>query len=209
MRPVKRPDIENSYSTYKSYLKLLIETFGSYCSYCEAREKLDVEHVVPKSKASGLEVEWSNLLLGCARCNRDFKKAWNDNRQNYLWPDTDDTYHAFIYENTGRVLVSDSLDQANRQAAENIKDLVKLDDGSSDQPVLNTRRRFRFRMARNMKQLYLDAALDMEGLMDVIYSAPSWSVWMTVFSDIPEVKERLLNDEQFPNTATDCFLVGA
>lgn len=205
MRPVKRPDIENSYSTYKSYLKPLIKTFGSYCSYCEAAEKLDVEHVVPKSKAPGLEVEWSNLLLGCARCNRDFKKAWNDDRQNYLWPDTADTYHAFVYEETGRVLVNDSLDQVNRQAAENIKDLVKLDDGSSDQPVLNTRRRFRFRMAQNMKQLYLDAALDMEGLMDVVYSAPSWSVWMTVFGDVPEVKQRLLNNECFPNTATHYF----
>ena len=205
MRPVKRSDIAKSYRDYKSYLKPLIKNFGPYCSYCEAQEKLDVEHVVPKSKAEDLELEWSNLLLGCARCNRDFKKAWNNDRNNYLWPDTNDTFHAFVYEDTGRALVNPALDSAAQAAAKNIRELVKLDDGSRDQPVLNTRRRARFGMARTMKELYLDGALDLEGLMGVVYSAPSWSVWMTVFADAPEVKERLLNDDHFPNTAVDYF----
>ena len=205
MRPVERPAIAKNYSNYKSYLKPLIKSFGPYCSYCEAAEKLDVEHVVPKSKAEDLELEWSNLLLGCARCNRDFKKAWNDDRDNCLWPDTDDTFHAFVYENTGRVKVDESLPQPARQSAENLKDLVKLDDGLTDQPVLNTRRRDRFRMALTMKSLFQSQAMDLDGLMEVVYSAPSWSVWMTVFSDVPEVKQRLLNDDRFPNTAAHYF----
>ncbi len=205
MRPIERPALQKTYSTYKSYLRPLLESFGSYCSYCEAAEKMDVEHVVPKSKDPDLEVEWSNLLLGCARCNRDFKKAWNDGREDYLWPDTHDTFHAFEYEETGRVLVSESLGQLHQQAAKHIKDLVKLDDGKTDQPVLNTRRRSVFNMAKMARTFFADNIFGVEEVMLQVYAAPSWSVWMTVFADIPEVKNRLLNDDRFPNTATRYF----
>ncbi len=98
MRPVQRPDIEETHTTYSSYLEPLIRSFGQYCSYCERWDKLDVEHVVPKTKAPHLKTEWDNLLLGCARCNRDFKKNKNDKRDGYLWPDTHNTFRAFTYE---------------------------------------------------------------------------------------------------------------
>ncbi len=205
MRPIKRPSFDKTYRSYGSYLTPLINSFGPYCSYCEGAEKLDIEHVVPKSKQPTLTLEWTNLLLGCARCNRDFKKAWNDDRVNYLWPDINDTFHAFIYEKSGRVLVNDQLEEQVHQAAENLIDLVKLDDGKTTQPVLNTRRRDTFNFAYAMKRMFVKQALSLDDLMLAVYRAPSWSVWMTVFSDQPEVKERLLTDERFPGTAIELF----
>lgn len=201
MRPVQRPDIDKTYKTYSSYLKPLIESFGQFCSYCERPDKLDVEHVVPKSKDKTLEVEWSNLLLGCSRCNRDFKKDKNDSRDGYLWPDTNDTFHAFIYEETGRVLVNPKLNDADQQAAEKLKTLVKLDDGQTNQPALNNGRRYTFKIAEQARLLYCQGCFGLEGLMLQVYAAPAWSVWMTVFADVPEVKDRLLNDPMFPGTA--------
>lgn len=204
MRPLQRPDNEKTYKRYQNYLKSLIVSFGQYCSYCERPDKLDVEHVVPKSKDDGLKVEWSNLLLGCARCNRDFKKNKNDSREGYLWPDTDDTFHAFVYEETGRVIVNRELDAATQEAAENLKQLVKLDDGLEQQKTLNLGRRDTFRRARMMKELFSIGAMDVDALM-MMASASYWSVWMTVFADVPEVKERLLNEPAFPGTAKQYF----
>ncbi|KEQ18530.1 HNH endonuclease [Endozoicomonas numazuensis] len=205
MRPVDRLDIENSYSTYKSYLKSLIESFGQFCSYCERPDKMDVEHVVPKSKEAGLEVEWTNLLLGCSRCNRDFKKDKNDRREGYLWPDTDNTFHAFTYEETGRVFANPELDNAARQAAENLKVLVKLDDGLEVQKTLNLGRRAEFRRANLIKDQFANGYIDIEGIMIMLDRVSYWSVWMTVFADVPEVKACLLDSDCFPNTATHYF----
>ncbi|MCP1601731.1 hypothetical protein J2S82_003688 [Aeromonas caviae] len=166
---------------------------------------MDVEHVVPKSKAADLEVEWTNLLLGCSRCNRDFKKNNNDNRDGYLWPDTHNTYGAFVYEETGKVMVNPSLDAPNQQAAERIKALVKLDDGQEVQKTLNLGRKAEFKRAKLMKELFVSGYMNLDGLMLMVDRAPYWSVWMTVFTDVPEVKERLINDSAFPGTADQWF----
>lgn len=207
MRPVLRPCCNTQYTTYGSYLGPLIKSFGPYCSYCESAEKLDVEHVIPKTKPLGipLKVEWSNLLLGCARCNRDFKRNVNEQRIGYLWPDTDNTFQAFNYMPTGQVKVNTALKPLEQQAADRLMQLVRLDDGLEPQPVLNTRRRGRFNMAEMMKKLFTAGALSLDELMDIVYSTPSWSVWMTVFDDTPVVKERLLSDNRFPGTNGSYF----
>lgn len=205
MRPVLRPEIDEVYITYKSYLSRLIQSFGQYCSYCERPDKMDVEHVVPKSKAEHLAVEWSNLLLGCSRCNRDFKKNNNDEREGYLWPDTHNTYGAFVYEETGKVTINPSLDALHQQAAEGIKALVRLDDGQEEQKTLNLGRRAEFKRAKLMKELFIDEHLSLDDLMLVVDRAPYWSVWMTVFSDVPAVKNMLISGPAFPGTASQWF----
>ena len=112
MRPVLRPNyVGTLYTQYGGYLKPLKTTFGQNCSYCERIDKLDVEHVIPKTCPVGkpLIVDWNNLLLGCPRCNRDFKRAKNTTRTGYLWPDMDDTFSCFDYKSDGRVLVKHGL----------------------------------------------------------------------------------------------------
>ena len=101
----------------------LIARIGEFCSYCERRGDLHVEHVVPKSVGCELEREWSNFLLGCVNCNSRKSKK-NDSRQGFLWPDTDDTFGAFVYRSGGRVSVNDRLAQGEHLKASALFGLV-------------------------------------------------------------------------------------
>ncbi|MFT4924577.1 MAG: hypothetical protein ACI8WB_000655 [Phenylobacterium sp.] len=183
MRPVQRPKAPAiEYKTYQSYLTPLLNAFGQHCSYCERLEKLDVEHVVPKSKLAGkdLTLQWSNLLLGCARCNRDFKKNINDNRDNHLWPDEANTFLAYRYFTDGRVTVAPQLSAIEQQKAQNTLELVKLDDGIELQNVLNIHRRTQFKIANIALRAYINGHQTLqEILVQAIYA---WSVWVTVFN---------------------------
>ena len=76
MRPLQRPEYTGKpVKKHKDYLDDLLSAFGQYCAYCERFDKLDVEHVIPQSKAPELTLTWSNLLLACSRCNRDFTQG--------------------------------------------------------------------------------------------------------------------------------------
>jgi uncharacterized protein (TIGR02646 family) len=55
----------------------LEEIFDEKCAFCEAKTKsgahYDTEHFRPKSVYYWLAYEWSNFLLSCQRCNREYK----------------------------------------------------------------------------------------------------------------------------------------
>ncbi len=70
-------------------------------------------------------------------------------------------------KSTGRVLVNPELDDETRQAAENLKKLVKLDDGQTNQPVLNYNRQRVFKMALEFRELFTQGFLDLDGLMSL------------------------------------------
>ena len=103
----------------------LVERIGEYCSYCERPGDLHVEHVVPKCEAPALEREWSNFLLGCVNCNSR-KSDRNTSRVGYLWPDSDDTFGAFVYRSGGRVSVNERLVEGEHRKASALSDLVGL-----------------------------------------------------------------------------------
>lgn len=42
-----------------------------------------------------------------------------------------------------------------------------------------------------------------EQIMDTVKSKGYWSIWMTVFSDNPDMKQRFISE--FSGTADDCF----
>jgi hypothetical protein len=68
----------------KSVLSALYSLYKMKCAYCEEeRRKLDVEHYRPKNRVTEedghngyywLCYEWTNLILACKDCNRDWKK---------------------------------------------------------------------------------------------------------------------------------------
>ncbi|MGR6781788.1 HNH endonuclease [Moritella viscosa] len=203
MRPVERPGYTGTvYLTYKSYLPSLITTFGQYCSYCERMEKLDVEHVAPASKNAGLILSWDNFLLGCARCNRDFKKAKNDNRLGYVWPDKQNTFQLLDYLHDGRVKPSLPETSALFTDVKNLVDLVRLDDGAEIQKPLNLGRRTAFKIANRAKKSYADGYSTIADIVDQATSG-YWSVWVTVFSEHPDVINAINNSGAYPNTAFD------
>lgn len=200
MRPVMRPTYKEKHKDYKSFLSPLIKSFGAYCSYCERVDKLDVEHVAPKSKNPALETEWENLLLGCPRCNRDYKKSKNDSREGYVWPDTHNTFALLLYLADGRVKAANDLTQETKSAVENTIELVRLDDGKEAQQVLNLARRQKFKIANRAKQKYLDGHQTLEEVIDQAKEG-FWSVWFTVFHEITDAKQALLTSKAFPSTS--------
>ncbi|MDR7122589.1 HNH endonuclease [Rheinheimera soli] len=201
MRPVARPVCPIPQPRdYHAYLESLRLVFGVYCSYCERPDKLDVEHVIPKSRQPALELEWNNLLLGCARCNRDFKRSNNLSRLGYIWPDTHDTYHSFEYLVDGRVKAVIGPAQVEAKA---IADLVKLED-SKHQSVLNLGRRNAFKIAQYMLQSYRNGHASLDNVMVQVQQG-YWSVWMTVFVGEPAVVAALIDPQYFPGTAVQYF----
>ncbi|HCT9183677.1 TPA: HNH endonuclease [Proteus mirabilis] len=198
MRPISRPPYSGSQVThYKSYLPHLITAYGNYCSYCERLDKADVEHVVPTSHNADLELEWSNLILGCARCNRDFKKNKNQSRTGYVWPDQHNTYHILKYYTDGRVEPALHLTELLKQQVKNTIDLVCLDDSEQLQKPLCLGRRQTFQLAKLIKKNYLAGVQTLDEVMDCA-KINFWSVWYTEFYNVPEVKIALEN--LLPNT---------
>lgn len=134
MRPVNKGESPyDSIPDYSKALPHLEQRIGLYCSYCEFRidHLPEVEHVSSKSEG-GDKTDWSNLLLGCKYCNtRKSHIVTPTNKNQYLWPDTDNTALAYSYTggfpkiNIGILKQLDSSGQLLRKA-ENLYELVKL-----------------------------------------------------------------------------------
>lgn len=199
MRPVSRPRYTNEHSDYKKFLRPLVDSFGAYCSYCERVDKLDVEHVAPKSKNPTLEVDWENLLLGCPRCNRDFKRSKNENRAGYVWPDTHNTLKLLHYFDDGRVKPAQDLQPPTKVNVENTISLVCLDDSNQPQKTLNLARRRKFKLARIAKEKYQQGNHTLDEIV-LLAEEGFWSVWFTVFNDLANVRNALLDCDAYPNT---------
>ena len=201
MRPVERsawPKDEDGnelrFKTYKSFFKYLEKAFDNCCSYCEHVGKLDVEHVVPKSHDSTLEVEWSNLLLGCSSCNRDFKKNNNSSRDDYLWPDEVDTFIAFDYLNTGHVKVKAGFPQAREaQAILDLCGLAPEPKNEIKQPndYLWKLRADIWTVAENELKKYNEGRSTIEDITFIAKPMGHWSIWVTVFQSHREVVEAI------------------
>ena len=177
----------------------LIQRIGEYCNYCERPGDLHVEHVVPREVASQLELEWSNLLLGCVNCNSR-KSYKNNSRRGYLWPDSDDTFNAFEYRSGGRVSVKSSLSRAERRKAQALFDLVGL--GASDTRTNRRRRKRRHAWDQAVKVRGLVGNENSRVLaVDVALGTGFFSVWMAVFHDDDDMRGRLI--EAFPGTRTE------
>ena len=177
----------------------LMERIGEYCSYCERPGDLHVEHVVPKSVDDKLETEWSNFLLGCVNCN---SRKWNKNnsRDGYFWPDTDDTFGAFVYRSGGRASVKDGLTPDEHRKATALFNLV----GLGGMGTRTDKRRHKRRQA-------WDQAVEVRNLINgngtrilavkVALGTGFFSVWTAVFHDDDDMRQRLV--DAFPGTRTE------
>ena len=197
-----RPTASNgqpvSFTNYRQAKSPLVSRIGDYCCYCERTGDLHVEHVIPKSHCSHLEREWTNLLLGCSNCNGR-KSAKNKSREGYIWPDTDDTFSAFVYQSGGRVAVKEGLPTRKEREARALFDLVKLGEVEE-----KDRRRGKRREAWNTADM---ARKDMDGensrrlIVQLALATGFFSVWMAVFHDNQDMRQRFI--EAFPGTRTN------
>lgn len=219
MRPVERGPAPRVFTQYKQAAKPLKATLGNYCSYCERYlpTSLAVEHVQPKSSFPELEREWSNFLLGCTNCN-SVKLSKPTDRDNFLWPDTDNTTLAFGYSKGGFIALSGGLPAALAGHAERLMRIVGLqrhphsNDGhphADDRPAPDDARWEQrddiWALAERYHRLRqtIRSIEFRDAIVDLAIQSGFFSVWMTVFADDTEIRHRLIG--AFKGTAADCF----
>ena len=220
MRPVERGDVpvdENgnavAFKAYGDAREYLIERLGDYCSYCEMQFSTPaVEHIQPKSLEPALEKDWDNFLLACPYCNsnKGDKPINTSNFHEYFWADCDNTFRAFRYEKDRAPQINLTLNAINQQIAQNTLELTGLDREPTHAKLTDKDRRW---IKRNeawskaelaIKRLNQQSTdLMREQIIDAATSTGFWSVWMTVFADDVDMRQRLI--DAFCGTSSNCF----
>ena len=224
MRPVNKGD--SPYQKIKSYgdaLPYLEKRLGIYCSFCEMRinHVPEVEHVASKTRGGDLTA-WNNLLLGCKYCNsRKSNKTSSEDVNEYLWPDQDNTALAYSYEKVIPEIAQRKLAELDSNAefynkAKRLFDLVGLGHVPTGKANDYKDRRFQdrneaYQMAKeSLKDWLLVKTTPNESteafkrqLVRTVQSKGFFSIWMTVFSDEPEILKEIL--EIFPGTQKRYF----
>ena len=192
----------------------LLVRLGEFCSYCECTgraQQLHVEHIYPQAESAHPKkgTNWRNFLLACATCNTYKRLHLGDGQQTgllkrYLWPHIDNTMRSFEYLADGRVLVAagmsagvSALADATREmiglmrspaAAENYHILgIAYDGVEMRKEAWGIAERARTAFDENPSPNQLAA------LCDSCKKTGHFSVWMTVFSEYPEVRNELIN----------------
>jgi hypothetical protein len=192
MRPLERTVNNKNYKDYHSYEIPLRDAFGDYCAYCEKKDAgLEIDHVVPHSKGGGF-ADWNNLLRVCSACNQ-FKKAKNTSRMRYAFPDTDETFAIFHYHSDSRI--EGVTSEARATIVLCGLNYVK---GQCDRYDAQDARLDAFKKANKAKKLVQTGKLSPDDAM--VFFAGCWSVWMTVFYDVPAMIALLSDPRHFPGT---------
>lgn len=217
MRPLDRglwPTVNGVAKEVKDYGDLredLYDALGGCCSYCELplTAKPEVEHVAPKAHNPDARVAWGNLLLACGFCNpeksdRDIDRS---TETDYVWPDRDNTFRAFVYSVGGVVKPDPTLPRDLQLRALRTRDLVGLNPRSSTPARVR-----RWNLRRAAWDRIVNAREDLRGcntpemrrqLVEHARSLGYWSMWMTVFADDPQMRAALLG--LLRGTAGGCF----
>lgn len=219
MRPIRRGGApKGSYTDYRKAIADLVSRLGPYCSYCErlVTSTIAVEHIQPKALHPHLENIWSNFLLACVNCNST-KKDKDVQFSQVLLPDRDNTFIAFSYQADGSIDVSTytSANSLQTIAAETLR-LTGLDLAAQNTPDINGRQvaldRVRQRqeawneadIAKTNLQNNPNNAILREYIVKLAKKTGFFSVWMTVFANDSDMRQRLIN--AFPGTTDSaCF----
>ncbi len=181
---------------------------ASYCSYCERKidTNLAVEHIEPKDGPNGqphLIGRWENFLLACVNCNST-KKDKQVILSDVFLPDRDNTFFAFTYLADGSIAPSRQLSLPDVAIAERTLSLVGLDkrlretrdaDGNSIALDRASQRMQAWGIAESFLEDYRcnqnNEAVIRSIVKNMILSG-FFSVWMTIFSTHPEMRNRFI-----------------
>lgn len=218
MRPVERGVSPGVFANYRDAAEPLMQRLGSYCSYCERQIEthLAVEHIHPKALISSLALSWTNFLLACVNCN-SCKGDSPIVLTAYLWPDSDNTLKAFLYQQA-LVFSSHGLTAPLRTKVEALIRLVGLDKDPGN-PDLGRRptsadRRWKYRQdcwdlaQRSLYRLQGNDTIELRAqIVENAISHGGFGIWFTVFVGDDDMRRRLV--AAFPGTAQNCFDVNA
>ncbi len=214
MRPVTKgavPQDENGaeivFKEYARSRRYLIDRIGEYCSYCERKiqANLAVEHVQPKDSNPELALSWDNFLLGCTNCNST-KGDKEVVIKNFVWPDIDDTFNYFSYDDSGVVKVDEEI--LDPDLRKRIDETIKLVGLQKSSPKLGTadwekasdrrneHRRKAYMNSMRYRETYRKASEAEKNLMldlikTVVVADGFWTIWMKAFRDFPEMTDSL------------------
>ena len=220
MRPVERGNVpldkNGNAITFKEYGDArdeLIARLGDYCSYCEVPLFTPaIEHIQPKNLCRSLEKDWGNFLLACTYCNsnKGDKPVNLNNLHDYFWADKDKTYRAFHYVKDRAPQISQNLNSAPQQIAQNSLELTGLDRERGHPKFSKKDRRCEKRneawsKAERAKFNLSRQSTDLmrEQIIDTATSTGFWSVWMTVFADDKDMSQHFIT--AFTGTSPACF----
>lgn len=220
MRPVDRGDIPTDdnddvvvFKEHGEARDYLVGKIGDFCSYCETglHSMIAVEHTYPKQEDLYPEraLDWDNFLLTCWYCN-SIKGTTDVALKAYYWPHSDNTARAFDYRVDRVPEASHSLTTDEKQVAENTIELTGLDRDLLHPETSPVDRRWKKRkdawgvaMHELRKLRQNDTPQLRDSIVQVAISRGFWSVWMQVFSDDQDMRQRLIN--WFDGTAKNCF----
>lgn len=211
-----------SIKEYQDAIPFQENRIGLYCSYCEMSIKHvpEVEHKVSKSLGGELTA-WKNLLLGCKYCNtRKKDKVTPQDKNQYFWPDEDNTAIAYTYEDGYPKVNKEYLQELDPtgnlyKKAVNTYKVVGLGNdptkkiGEKDRRFFNRNSTYyraldSLKSWKNLKEAPDLWREDMKKQILMTATAEGFfSVWLTVFSEEPELCNALI--ERFPGTRKECY----
>jgi len=205
--PTNKDGVDKEYTSYRQAKDDLRDRLGSFCSYCEMNidNQPDIEHISPKSKNPELENDWENFLLACKPCNI-LKSDNNDNRDDYLFPDTHNTSFLYEYSISG-VKVRDDLDSTTKKLATATFDLVQLNRKLDTSGRTDDRKLARLN-SWNKAQEALSDLLELPNELAMIRQTARscngfFTMWIQVFKNYPEVKKAIL--ENVAGSSLNCY----
>jgi len=211
--------VQTDYKPYQKAKPVLNENLGPYCSYCEVAEHAirseAVEHTLPKSFNAALATKWANFLLGCSICNAMDNKGNVNPSAACHFPHKNNTFMSFEYTPIGAVVVNPALQNSlSIQGAQELLDLTGVGKMPQVDQASDNRwehRRVSWMLAKKYLNKYLSKTcaadqLDViDSIVDLIQNRGNWSVWFTVFKGQDDVRKALLDVNNFPGTAVNCF----
>lgn len=214
IRPVDKGIAPADYADYKDAGADLISRVGEYCSYCERKIEthLAVEHIQPKLFHPRLRNSWGNFLLACVHCN-SIKGKRDIVRDEYFWPDRDNTLLVVEYRKGGLVRPHRRLNCKNRVRAKATIALTGLDrtpgkhgrePTGSDKRWLKRQQTWQLAEDANGRlQGQVDNTSLREQIVDTAVSRGMFSIWWTVFAGDVDMRRRLR--EAFAGTHSASF----
>lgn len=212
MRPVTHVKSGPQLSDHKKAKPALISHMGEYCAYCERQvdaDGLHVEHIKPQKKHSKLGLTWSNFLLACGTCNT-YKRHFQDvNRQvgilnKQAWPHLDNTFGAYTYDKNGRVAISASLTGPQKVMAQQTLTMAGL-DRTPAVAASYKKRGLIYETIKRRERIWNVAEIALVAyeqnptntqratVVNQAQDAGFFSVWMTIFTAHPVVKNDLIS----------------
>jgi hypothetical protein len=219
INPETKKAILEKYTPSNTARPDLEDNLGCYCGYCEVRDTTpEVEHTVSKDQDTQKEkiYIWENFILACSRCNgRGNKGSKKVDFKTMYFPDRNNTFMAFTYEEGGCPTVNSSLSPEQKFKAQALMDLVGLDkrpkelqnpkypkfDGRMDKRWAHRRKAWEHAV-KSLAE-YEAGQVDAVGVANVAHWVGYFSVWFTEFMAHKTVKKALI--DRFEGTALDCF----